>query len=424
VRLDQTKQIRRRRGNPPLLISLDRDGEPLFRQIYRSIRGAILSGRLAGGTRLPATRTLAADLEVARTTVVLAFEQLVTEGFVHGRGSAGTFVSELTLPRALPRPQPAREPEAPPPNQPSAAVTTAIPSPLPFRVGEPALELFPKATWSRLCARHARSSGTDLLGYGDANGFRPLQRAIAEYTAASRGVRATADQVILNRGAQQAIDLIARVLLRPGDQVWFEDPGYPASRRLLELTGAKTVPIPLDGDGLIVEAGTRQAPDAKLAYVAPSHQFPLGSAMSLARRLALLDWAARANAWIVEDDYDSEFRYPGRPVASLQGLDRADRVIYVGTFSKTVFRRVAHRGRSSLPDGGTSCAGRLHRRGPLHAPHSSHARGVRRAARGAARRRPPRDGRAHDGRAGRLGHARDRVAAPRRGRPTGVASRA
>jgi GntR family transcriptional regulator / MocR family aminotransferase len=204
-------------------------------------------------------------------------------------------------------------------------------------VGEPGLDLFPTAAWNRLYARRGRSSARELLGYGGGQGYWPLRRAIAEYVAASRGVRVTADQVLLNRGAQQAIDQIARVLLRPGDQVWVEDPGYPVARRLFELASAVTVPVPLDRDGLLVDAGSRVAPHAKLAYVAPSHQFPLGSCMPIDRRLALLAWATRADAWVVEDDYDSEFRYPGQPVPSLQGLDRADRVIYVGTFSKTVF---------------------------------------------------------------------------------------
>jgi GntR family transcriptional regulator/MocR family aminotransferase len=335
---DQTNQLTHsRRANPPLFVELDRAAEqPLFQQIYRSIRSAILSGRLVAGSQLPATRTLARDLHVARATVVLAFEQLTTEGFIQGRGAAGTFVSALSFPRAA-APRVGSTEKSPTvvtsshsrPSEPAAS--------RPFRLGEPALELFPARVWNRLHARRARASGYRLLGYGRGNGYLPLRRAIGEYTAASRGVLASTEQVVLCRGAQQAIDLATKALIRPGDTVWLEDPGYPPARRVFESGGAMVAPVPVDENGLIVDAGIRAAPHARLAYVAPSHQFPLGSAMSLERRLALLDWAAHAKAWIVEDDYDSEFRYPGRPLASLQGLDRAGRVLYLGTFSKTVF---------------------------------------------------------------------------------------
>lgn len=337
-----------RRGNPPLLIALDRDsGQPLIRQLYLSIRASILSGRLGAGARLPATRTLATDLGVSRTTVVLAYEQLLAEGFVSGRGSAGTIVSNLVLPRVAPKMRttmPVRPPSAAPVTLPTLGLASPAPwlasthaASRPFRVGEPALDLFPVRLWTRLCSKRRRASTGGLLAYGDAGGYPPLRRAIAEYTAASRGVRASPEQIVLVRGAQQAVDLVARILLDAGDRIWFEDPGYPMARQLFELSRAIPVPIPLDDAGLRVEVGLQRAPDARLAYVAPSHQFPLGRTMSLERRLALLAWASSAGAWIVEDDYDSEFRYPGPPIASLQGLDRADRVIYVGTFSKTVF---------------------------------------------------------------------------------------
>ncbi len=334
MRTDQTKAVRR--GNPPLLIALDRTSKrPLFRQLYESIRGLILAGRLRGGTRLSSTRVLANDLGVARTTVVLAYEQLRAEGFVHGHGSAGTIVSTLALPSA---PNTRRVRERAPATVPKRTVASELSGrSRPFRVGEPATELFPERLWTRLCARRRRNASREFLGYGDGYGYRPLRRAIAEYTSTSRGVRATADQVVLVRGAQQAIDLVARILLKPDDKIWFEDPGYPTARRLFEFAGATIVDVPLDAEGLRVDACMRLAPDARLAYVAPSHQFPLGRTMSIARRLALLDWAARSAAWIVEDDYDSEFRFPSQPIASLQGLDTADRVLYVGTFSKTVF---------------------------------------------------------------------------------------
>jgi GntR family transcriptional regulator/MocR family aminotransferase len=208
---------------------------------------------------------------------------------------------------------------------------------VPFRVGEPALDLFPVDIWARLYARHARRGARDFLGYGHANGYPPLRRAVAEYVSAARGVRADPGQVILVRGAQQAVDLIARTVFRPGDRVWYEDPGYLAAAAILRLAGTSLVPVPVDAQGLRVDVGENSAADAKGVHVAPSHQFPMGSALSLERRLALLAWAGRARAWVIEDDYDSEFRYPGHPLPALQGLDAAGRVIYVGTFSKTVF---------------------------------------------------------------------------------------
>ncbi len=320
------------------MLDLDRaTDQPLFRQIYGAIRERILLGRLGPGVRLPASRHLAGDLGVARTTIVLAYEQLLAEGFLQGRGSAGTFVSTLTLPRRPPRRSAPTETLPTVERKATQAVPDGAVLPRPFRIGEPALDLFPTHVWARLYARRARTSSGAFLGYGAGAGYWPLRRAIAEYSAASRGVRAAAEQVVLVRGAQQAVDVIARVLLEKGDKVWCEDPGYPLVRRLFELAGSVAVPIPVDRDGMMVDRGVARAPDARLAYVAPSHQFPVGCVMSLERRLALLAWAARAKAWIIEDDYDSEFRYPGPAIASLQGLDRADRVIYVGTFSKTVF---------------------------------------------------------------------------------------
>jgi len=208
---------------------------------------------------------------------------------------------------------------------------------VPFRIGEPALDLFPTRLWARLYARRARRSGAGLLGYGSDHGYRPLRVAIADYVSAARGANATPDQVILTRGTQQAVHLAARALLSPGDEAWVEDPGYLAARTLLAAAGATVVPVPVDAHGLVVDAGVRRAPRARLAHVSPSHQFPLGATLSLARRLALLDWAGAAGSWILEDDYDSEFRYVGSPIPSLQGLDTRDRVIYLGTFSKTMF---------------------------------------------------------------------------------------
>jgi GntR family transcriptional regulator/MocR family aminotransferase len=328
----------------PVLVALDRRSRvPKLRQIYGAIRDAILSGRILSGARLPATRDLAGDLGVSRTIVVLAYERLATEGYLVGRGSAGSFVAALG--GAGP---PASRARATRPRlaDPGIAITLPVrsdglqhirPAPLPFRIGEPAIDLFPVRLWSQIHARLARRSGASLLAYGAPGGYRPLREAIAGYVGAARGVNATADQVILTRGAQQAIDLIGRVLIRRGDEAWVEDPGYLAARALLELAGATLVPVRVDEQGLDVAAGERASPLARLAYVSPSHHFPLGATMALPRRLALLDWARRAGAWIVEDDFDSEFRYAGTLIPSLQGLDAAQRVIYLGTFSKTVF---------------------------------------------------------------------------------------
>jgi GntR family transcriptional regulator / MocR family aminotransferase len=333
--------VRTPRSAPPPLLTLDRTSSvPIFRQIYQGLREAILSRRLIRGSKLPPSRSLADELAVARSTIVLAYEHLEAEGYLVGRGAAGTFVAALPL--SIPRhpTPPARHSRTGPGSRRArdeAEFGPLGPAPVPFRIGEPALDAFPLSLWLRLQARCARRSGGALLGYGDPAGYLPLRQVISEYVRVSRGVVATADQVILVRGTQQAIDLVSRVLLRGGGTAWVEDPGYLATRSVVEMAGAAPVPVPVDADGLVVEAGMRRAPSARMAYVSPSHHFPLGGMLSLPRRLALLDWAHRAGAWIVEDDYDSEFRFTGLPIASLQGLDTAGRVIYVGTFSKTVY---------------------------------------------------------------------------------------
>lgn len=337
------------RGAAPLILELDPRGAPLFRQIYEGVRDAIRSGRLRPGSRLPATRTLAEELRVSRSTVVLAFEHLIAEGYVTGRRGTGSFIARRLPDEAIAgrttvvtMRDTSDEPRRAPVSRLAKLVRQQITgselvrrSPVPFRLGEPALDAFPLKLWQQLQAKWRRSAPS-LLGYGGALGYRPLREAIASYLGASRGVRAGADQVILTRGSQQAIDLIARLLLDAGDAVWIEDPGYLAARALFECAGACLVPVPVDDEGLDVATGMERAPDARLAYVAPSHQFPLGVTMSLDRRRALLEWA-RAGRWIVEDDYDGEFRYAGRPLASLQGLDDCGRVLYIGTFSKTMF---------------------------------------------------------------------------------------
>lgn len=340
------------RNRPPLAlpaVGLDRaDREPLHRQVYEALRQAILSGRLRAGARLPASRALARELGSARNTVLTAYQQLMAEGYVTARVGAGTTVAN-TLPdellRSSARPTPApRTRAAPPPLSRRGRLIAAMPAPglaasapRPFRPGLPALEAFPVDIWTRLLTRRSRLASRALLQYGDVGGYRPLREAIAVYLGEARAVRCDPDQVFIVTGSQQAVDLAARLLLDPGDRVWVEDPGYPAARGALVAAGAKLVPVPVDHEGLVVAEGARSGRDARIVYVTPSHQFPLGATMSLTRRLALLEWARRAGAWIVEDDYDSEYRYEGRPLAALHALDASRRVIYSGTFSKVLF---------------------------------------------------------------------------------------
>jgi GntR family transcriptional regulator/MocR family aminotransferase len=313
---------------------------PLYRQLYQGIRKGILDGRIGSGAGLPSSRALAEELGVSRNTVLLALDQLVAEGYVEGTARSGTRVA------AVPAPQRPRDRPLGPGPSARGRMIAGVPMPasargtpaVPFRAGIPALDRFPGALWARLTSRRWRRQPE--LGYGDPAGYGPLREAIAEYVRLSRGARCTSDQVIVTSGSQQGVDLAGRVLLDPGDQVWMEDPGYPAARIALAAAGAELVPLRVDAEGLNVAEGERVAPRARLAYASPSHQFPLGVTMSAGRRLALLRWASRAGAWVLEDDYDSEFRYDARPLASLQGMDEDGRVIYVGTFSKTLFPAV------------------------------------------------------------------------------------
>jgi GntR family transcriptional regulator/MocR family aminotransferase len=322
--------------------------EPLHRQLYGALREAVLSGHLAPGARLASTRTMASDLGVSRNTVMAAFDQLLAEGYLEGRVGAGTFVTR-TLPdhtlRARTRPSAATRERRARGRGLSARGRVLVSSPVPptragpprpLRVGTPAIDEFPLDAWSRLVTKHWRSGARELLGYGDPAGYRPLREAIAVHLAVARGVRCDPDQVVIVSGSQQALDLTARLLVDDGDRVWIEDPGYMGARASIASSGAKLVPVPVDAEGIDVAEGVRRAPDAAMAYVSPSHQYPVGATMSLARRLALLAWARDAGAWILEDDYDSEFRYAGRPLAALQGLDADGRVIYLGTFSKVM----------------------------------------------------------------------------------------
>jgi GntR family transcriptional regulator/MocR family aminotransferase len=325
----------------PLESPLERRG-PRRLEIERRVRQAILDGALRAGARLPSTRTLARDLAVSRTTAEEAFGQLVAEGYLTRRIGDGTYVSGAVAGR--PRPAPALPPRAM-----AGALSTrgrAIAGApacvdaarvVPFRAGHPDYDAFPLALWNRLLARRARRGGRALLGYGDAAGLPALREALAEHLATSRGLRCDAGRVVVLSSSQQALDLAARLLLDPGDAAWLEEPGYPGARGAFGAAGARVVPVPVDGAGLDVAQGRRLAPLARLAYVTPSHQYPLGATMSLERRLALLAWASASSAWVLEDDYDGEYRYGGRSVAAIQGLDGGGRVLYVGTFTKVLF---------------------------------------------------------------------------------------
>jgi GntR family transcriptional regulator/MocR family aminotransferase len=334
------------RGVLPVL-AIDRDSDrPLYRQVYEGYREAILDGRLKAGERLPSTRRLAEELGLSRFPVLAAFDQLLAEGYCEGRVGAGTFVAaslpeEAVAPgrRSGPgRPQGRRGPRclAQGPVAQLARPSFARRGPGAFSVGGVAVEHFPFRVWSALLCRHARSLGPDGVHYGPALGRPALREAIAAYLRTARGVRSQPEQVMVVGGSQQALDLAARVLLDPGSPVWIEEPGYWGARDALRVAGARLVPVPVDAEGLDVAAGIARAPQARAVFVTPSHQFPLGVTMSASRRLRLLDWAAESGAWIIEDDYNSEYRYESQPIAALQGLDRDSRVLYIGTFSKVL----------------------------------------------------------------------------------------
>jgi GntR family transcriptional regulator/MocR family aminotransferase len=311
----------------------------LSTQVYRQIRAAILSERMQVGERLPATRELARQLNVSRNTIISAYDRLVSEGYLRASLGSGTYV-EHHLSGPASGPDRASSPE--PPALSGFARRLVHPAPIvpkhdlpyDFRPGVPELRLFPMAAWRRIAARHWRRLNASVAYYGDPAGDPTLRSAVARYFAHSRALHCTGDDVLIVSGSQQALDLIARILIEPGDVVAVEDPGYPAALAAFRAHGARIAPIPVDSDGICTSALPRKA---KLVYVTPSHQFPLGVPLSLARRRALLDWARRTSSLIIEDDYDSEFRYGGRPLESLQGLDNAGRVIYLGTFSKVLF---------------------------------------------------------------------------------------
>ncbi|HSG91683.1 MAG TPA: PLP-dependent aminotransferase family protein, partial [Pseudomonadales bacterium] len=343
-----------RQANAPLLsLRLDADSaEPLHRQLCDGLRDAVLAGNLPPGRRLPSSRALAKELGCARNTVLNAYEQLQSEGYLESRRGSGSFVSPV-LPETLLVPVQVlpgnAERTAAGPLRLSrrgaglaatrAPARTAGPA---FMLGMPDLAAFPFDRWGRLLGSLWRRPEPAVLGSRDPAGLPALRSAIARHLNAVRGLRCSAEEVLVTSGSQQGLDLVARLLLDPGDRALIEDPGYTGLRGPLASAGLELVPVPVDADGMRVEDGLERAADARLAVVAPSHQYPLGTTLSLGRRLRLLDWARSGDGWILEDDYDSEYRYAGRPLTALRGLDAerapgTERVLYLGSFSKVMF---------------------------------------------------------------------------------------
>jgi GntR family transcriptional regulator / MocR family aminotransferase len=329
----------------PFMLPPRSKGAPATRWLYESLRLAILEGRLGLGSRLPTTRELAKEYGLARGTVVTAFESLKAEGYVNARVGSGTYVAcelpetLLVVPRAPGvRPAPARTAT----RRLSKAARRLTPlfgypegrTPA-FRLGQPALDLFPTTLWAQVASRRLRMASVKLLLGCDAMGHEPLREAIADYLVTSRGVNCTPAQVAIVSGTLEALTIVSRLLLDPGDRVVMENPGYTGARLALESTGATIANVPVDDEGLVLD--TKRMRDARLVYVTPAHQYPLGMSMSVSRRLALLEWARCTGATIFEDDYDSEYRYCGPPMPALQGLDRRGQVIFSGSFSKVLF---------------------------------------------------------------------------------------
>jgi GntR family transcriptional regulator/MocR family aminotransferase len=336
-----------------LWVKLDGDGA-LHRQLYRALRSAILDGRLGSGEKLPSTRSFARELGVSRNTVLQAIDQLVAEGYASGRVGSGTYVAS-----ELPRPAPSARLAAGRDTSSLDASTVRLsdlgerlsrvtapgraswspwPELLPydFRYGEPSFADLPMDTWSRLLGRRARRLSARRLAYQPPGGAAELREALAGYLARARGVVCSPDQIVIVHGSQQGVDLLARLLVNPGDPVVVEEPHYTGFSFCLNAAGARLVHVPVDEQGLRTDE-LEQIEDARLVCVTPSHQYPTGVVLSLARRLALLDWAARHECYVLEDDYDGEFRFDGKPVECLQALDRSGRVVYTGTASKLLF---------------------------------------------------------------------------------------
>jgi GntR family transcriptional regulator/MocR family aminotransferase len=305
--------------------------EPFYRQIYDRFRAAIASGLLKPGDRIPSARALTRELGLARGTIESAYSLLAAEGYIQARGQAGTIVTPGLRPSI-------------PVAHPTHRVRDSMPADsfrpdtiLPFQMGLPALDEFPRKIWARLGARCVRAMQPADMAYPAVYGLQALRTEIAAYLNISRGINCSPSQVFVTSGYRHTMELIGQALLKVGDRVWLEDPGYPPARRLLGHMHMTAIPVPVDGEGMVVSHGIRVAPRARAAVVTPAHQSPLCVSLSLPRRMALLDWATRNNAWVIEDDYDGEYRYVSRPLPALKSLDRDGRVLYAGTFSKVLF---------------------------------------------------------------------------------------
>jgi GntR family transcriptional regulator/MocR family aminotransferase len=350
---------------PPFALD-NKTKTPMYRQLYDWFRHAITSNQLRPGQRVPSTRNLSAELKISRIPVLGAYEQLLAEGYLETFTGAGTCVAK-SIPEEAPRLQSLKPRANPRLMNKRAGKPVANQSAAPRRISKraaamlrvqpqswlrslgafrsslPALDRFPIGVWSKLVAKHSRNSPIDTMAYGDSMGYAPFREAIAEYLGAVRAVRCEPAQILVTTGSQQGLQICAQVLLNAGDRVWMEEPGYPGARLALTSPGAELVPVPVDHEGLDVAEAMRRtrtrprSQHVRVAYITPSHQYPMGMTMSATRRILLLNWAVRTGAWIIEDDYDSEIRFGARPIASLQGLDGDGRVIYIGTFSKVMF---------------------------------------------------------------------------------------
>lgn len=296
---------------------------PHYQRIARQLKLAIENGELAPGSRLPASRVYAQELGVSRATIENAWGELVAQGWVERRGQAGTFVSDRLSPQQSAPVQPIAG------DEPTA--------PLPFQLGLPALDLFPRGLWARVMGRRLRTQTRFDLAPGDPCGERILRRAIVDYLRLSRSIECQPEQVLITGSYAASMRLILRTLAQPGQQMWMEDPGFPLIRPVVNGEGVVINPVPVDDDGMDISWAQQHYPDAHFALLTPAHQSPLGVALSLARRRQLLLWAAENDSWIIEDDYDSEFRYRGKPLPPLKSLDAPQRVIYAGAFSKSLF---------------------------------------------------------------------------------------
>ncbi|MEP0876924.1 PLP-dependent aminotransferase family protein [Funiculus sociatus GB2-M2] len=337
-----------KRVSMDLAIALDSNAVPLHRQLYEELRQAILSGRLPPKERIPSTRSLSKSLGISRTTVTQSYEQLLSEGYIQTIVGSGTFVCDQ-LPDLMLRSTPVESQEkiARPLcklskyginlSHTDVSLMSEPDTAISFRYGRPAFDKFPMQLWRKLLLSHCRK-GSSWLDYAtDPQGHRPLREAIARYLSRSRAVQCDPDSVIMTNGTQQALYMVMRLLIDPGDAIAIEDPGYLSARRIFLSQGAKLLPIGVDESGLVVKDLADTTEPIKLVYVTPSHQFPTGAILSLPRRLELLSWAHSTGTMIIEDDYDSEYRYGDRPIPALQGLDKSDSVLYIGTFSKVLF---------------------------------------------------------------------------------------